>query len=77
MWTITKPEPGDSTLITDDDRVVGSIARIKSSLRGVVTRPVRGAIGPDLYRIEVLWSGPSGDIIHETPLGLVGHFCFP
>jgi hypothetical protein len=43
MWTITKPEPGDSTLITDDDRVVGSIARFKSSLRGVVTRPVRGA----------------------------------
>jgi hypothetical protein len=49
-WTITKPEPGTSTLILDAEgqappRLVGSVA----------------SDGP-CFRVEIMWSGQGGDI---------------
>jgi hypothetical protein len=49
-WTITKPEPGTSTLILDTEgqappRLVGSVA----------------SDGP-WFRVEIMWSGQGGDI---------------
>jgi hypothetical protein len=57
-WTIAKPaEPGSSTLILDTEgqdhrRLAGSI---------LWTRRPAG------YRVEIMWSGPYGDIVFEAP----------
>ena len=58
-WTITKPKPGDSTVIMDGSRLVGSIAGSEPDIHPPGE--------PYMYRVEVLWSGPSGDITFDTP----------
>jgi hypothetical protein len=44
---------GDSRFILDGDRLVGSVWRRDDNAAG--------------WRVEVLWSGPAGDISYDAP----------